>query len=227
MGTAPLHSWNISPQEAIGIQKGLRRLVRQVPMKAAPKVLAGADVSLEWRGTEGFAGFALMTYPDLEDKGYALSKNSLTFPYVPGLLSFREIPLLLEAWNALSEKPDLVVMDGHGIAHPRRLGVATHLGILLGVPTIGVAKSPLVGEFAEPGPEQGSWTLVRDKGEAVGAALRTKERAKPVFVSPGHLVTLEQSIEIVMSFSRGYRIPEPTRRAHELVNKYRRGEIAT
>jgi deoxyribonuclease V len=172
---------------------------------------------------EGFAGFVTLTYPALEVIDHAVVEREIPFPYIPGLLSFREIPMLLDAWDALAQKPDVLMVDGIGIAHPRRLGIASHLGLMLGIPTIGIAKSVLVGIYQEPDAAPGSTANLIDPktGEVLGAALRTKRNVKPVFVSPGHLITLEESVELARACVRVHRLPEPTRQAHMTVNRYR------
>jgi deoxyribonuclease V len=183
-------------------------------------------VSMDRFAAEGFAGFVILEYPGLQLVDHAVIKDVLPFPYIPGLLSFREIPLLIKAWEKLKKKPDVLVVDGVGIAHPRRLGIATHLGLMLGIPTIGCAKSVLTGAYEEPDNEPGSTSFMHDKktGEVIGAALRTKRNVKPVFISPGHLITLEESLNIIKHCVVKHRLPEPTRLAHETVNRYRRGE---
>lgn len=225
MEATALHPWNVSPQEAVGIQKRLRSLVRLTPLRETPRLVGGVDVSMMRGSDVAFAGIVVMTYPELEVTAYALSDKEAPMPYIPGLLSFRELPAVLSAWNALETKPDLLLVDGHGVAHPRRLGIAAHLGLATETPSIGVGKSVLVGEYDEPAPERGSQTLLRDKGEWVGSALRSKDGVKPLFVSPGHLVALDEAADFVMTCVRGYRLPEPTRLAHEYVNKFRNGEI--
>jgi deoxyribonuclease V len=149
----------------------------------------------------------------------------MRFPYIPGLLSFREIPALYAAWQALTEKPDVLAMDGHGINHPRRLGIATHFGLITGQATLGFAKNHLTGNYREPGPQKGDFSNVIDQGEKIGYVLRTRKRVKPIWVSPGHKISMNQSLEIALHCSRGLRIPEPTRQAHLMVNELRRGEI--
>ena len=232
------HSWSVTPKEAIAIQNELRSKVSIAPFAEGNgkhideiKLIAGADVSMNMFSTEGFAGFVVMTYPDMVIVDHAVVKGELKFPYIPGLLSFREIPLLLEAWEKLKTKPDLIVVDGIGIAHPRRLGIASHLGVLLDMPTIGCAKSVLTGVYEEPAIHKGSISYLYDKKSAhtsvpeiIGAALRTKDKVKPVFISPGHKITLEESLEVISACVRKHRLPEPTRFAHETVNAYRRGE---
>jgi deoxyribonuclease V len=216
--------WKVTPKEAVQIQKTLREKIILVPLTKQVKVIGGADVSMNLFATDGFAGFVSLSYPNLELVDHSVVKDKIGFPYVPGLLSFREIPMLLKAWKNLKRKPDVIVVDGVGIAHPRRLGIATHLGILLGVPTIGCAKSVLTGEYKEPKDEPGSISYLYDKfnkKEIIGAAVRTKRGVKPIFVSPGHLITLAESIDIVKHCVLKHRLPEPTRMAHNTVNEYR------
>jgi deoxyribonuclease V len=197
--------------EAIEIQKSLReRVVRSGTVR--PRVVAGADVS--YKGDAARAVFVVLR--DLEPVEQVVVDESVPFPYIPGLLSFREIPPLLTAWKKLRTRPDVVIVDGHGIAHPRRLGIASHLGLVLGVPTIGCAKSRLCGEHAEPRPERGAWTPLVHKGEEVGAALRTRERCNVVYVSTGHRISLKSAISVVLACAPRYRLPEPQRLADRL-----------
>jgi deoxyribonuclease V len=218
-----MHRWDLSPKEAIALQKELQGQIKLVPLKHAPKLIGGADVSMERFAKEGFAGFVTLSYPELKVADHAVVKDTIPFPYIPGLLSFREIPMLAGAWEKLQVKPDVVVVDGVGQAHPRRMGIATHLGLVLGVPTIGCAKNVLTGVYAEPADEVGNTSPLRDKvtGEIIGGALRTKRGVKPVFVSAGHLITLEESLELVKACVIKHRLPEPTRQAHLAVNEYR------
>jgi deoxyribonuclease V len=216
--------WNVTPKEAIEIQKKLREEIRLLPLKKPIKYIGGADVSMNMFAKDGFAGFVTLSYPDLDMVDHAVVKDEIKFPYIPGLLSFREIPMLMKAWQKLKTKPDVIIVDGVGIAHPRRLGIATHLGLILGVPTIGCAKSVLTGTYKEPSNEPGSVSYLYDrlnKDEIIGAVLRTKKNVKPVFISPGNLITLEESIEIVKKCVIKHRLPEPTRMAHNTVNEYR------
>ncbi len=221
-------NWNVSPKEAVEIQKKLQSEVTLTPLTKPTRFVGGADVSMNLYAKDGFAGFVTLSYPDLMLVDRAVVKAAIPFPYIPGLLSFREIPMLMEAWKKLSQKPDVLVVDGVGIAHPRRLGIATHLGLMLGIPTIGCAKNVLTGTYEEPGEEVGSVSYLYDRSHAdeiIGAALRTKKNVKPVFVSPGHLITLPESIAIVKACVRKHRLPEPTRLAHNTVNEYRRSEL--
>jgi deoxyribonuclease V len=217
-----MHNWNLSPKEAIELQKKLRSEVKLVPLAKPPSLIGGCDVSMNRFAKEGFAGFVVLN-EFLQMVDHAVVEDTIPFPYIPGLLSFREIPMLLKAWEKLQTKPDVIVVDGVGIAHPRRLGIATHLGLTLDIPTIGVSKNVLYGKYEEPGLAAGSLSYMYDPktGEKIGAALRTKDKVKPVFVSPGHLITLEEAIDVVRRCCGAYRIPEPTRLAHNTVNEYR------
>jgi len=189
------------------------------------RYIAGADVSYSKGSDEYFAGAVLMSYPDMEVVEESWAAGSASFPYVPGYLSFREGPVTLKAIEGLSRKPELIIFDGQGIAHPRGMGLASHLGLVLGIPSVGCAKSVLVGKFREPGMSRGSMSRMVYDGDTVGAALRTRDRVKPVYVSVGHGVSLDTACRIVLECAKGYRLPEPTRRAHLLVNRARRGEL--
>jgi deoxyribonuclease V len=218
----------MTPKEAIAIQKEMRSKVTIESFTKPVHTIAGADISLNRFAKEIFAGIIVLSYPELEVIEYSTLQTETDFPYIPGLLSFREAPALVEVFKKLEVKPDILVVDGQGIAHPRRLGIATHIGITLDVPTIGCAKSLLFGIGEEPDLKAGSVAFLYDKynkDEVLGARLRTKDKVKPVIISPGHKVSVKQSIEIMKTCARGYRIPEPTRLAHELVNKFRKGEL--
>ncbi|MFC1940541.1 deoxyribonuclease V [Chloroflexota bacterium] len=214
MRVKKLHGWQLSTPQALELQ---RRLAVQVSVSSeitAPHFIAGVDISLG-RGREMATGaVVVLSYPQLRVVEVKLARGRLDFPYVPGLLSFRESPLILAACERLSVTPDLVLVDGQGIAHPRRFGLASHLGILLGMPTIGCAKSLLCGKHEEAGVEPGDYADIVDKDETIGVALRTKVGVKPVYVSIGHMVSLQAAIHWVMMCCRGYRLPEPTRLAH-------------
>jgi len=223
------HRFDVTPKEAIAIQKELREQIQFVPLTKEPTLIGGCDVSMNRFAKEGFAGFVTLTYPELELIDHSVVKDTIPMPYIPGLLSFREIPMLMKAWERLETKPDVLIADGIGIAHPRRLGIATHLGILLGIPTVGCAKSVLTGIYDEPGNEPGDFSYLRDSknpNEILGAALRTKRNVKPVFISPGHLITLEDSLRLVMASVRKHRLPEETRFSHNTVNEYRLKDMA-
>lgn len=220
----PTHTWSVTPKEAVEIQKELRSEIDLVPLTKPVKLIGGADVSMSLFSKFGFAGFVTLSFDTLTMIDHAVVKDDIKFPYIPGLLSFREIPMLLSAWDKLKTKPDVIIVDGVGIAHPRRLGIATHLGLILNMPTIGCSKSLLTGTYEEPFNEPGSISYIYDrfkKDEIIGAALRTKRNVKPVFVSPGHLITLEESIDLVKRCILKHRVPETTRYAHNTVNEYR------
>ncbi|HWC57967.1 MAG TPA: deoxyribonuclease V [Candidatus Paceibacterota bacterium] len=220
------HSWNLTPKEAIALQKRLRTTLRFTPLTRTPAFVAGADVSIDRGGDKSYAGIIVLSYPALETVTYAVAASPLSFPYIPGLLSFREIPSLMKCWEALSIKPDVVMVDGQGIAHPRHMGIASHLGLLITTPTIGVAKSRLYGNYTLP-TVVGTWNTLLDPvdGEPIGVALKSKARSHPLIISPGHLITLTDALALVRTTLAGYRLPEPTRRAHILVNDFRRGTI--
>jgi deoxyribonuclease V len=221
-----LHDWNLSPREAVELQKSLRERVRLEPLKRKIETVAGADISFNKFSPVLYAGIVVLRLPSLEVLEEVGVVGETQFPYVPGLLSFRETPPLLEAWAKLKCEPDAVMFDGQGIAHPRRVGIASHVGLLINRPTFGCAKSILVGRHEELAEERGSWQpLVDPKNkETIGAALRTKTRVQPIYVSPGHLIDLAGAIDLTLRSDGGYRQPEPTRRAHLLVNALRRGE---
>ena len=209
-----LHSWQVSPAEALDIQRSLAAQVTRSSQVTTPRFIAGVDISAA--NAQGIATGAVVVleYPELRLVETKVAQGRPNFPYVPGLLSFRESPLTLAACEQLTVTPDLILVDGQGIAHPRRLGLASHLGLLLNTPTIGCAKSLLCGQHEEPGAEPGSYAEVVDRGETIGVALRTRLGVKPVYVSIGHKVDLETAIYWVLECCRGYRLPEPTRLAH-------------
>ncbi len=208
------HSWNLSPAEAVGVQRGLAGLVREEPLSASPRTIAGIDVSV--RDKRVRAAVVVVAYPDLAVVEESVVQGDVVFPYVPGLLSFREIPAILPALEKLRTEPDLFITDGHGRAHPRRFGIAAHLGVLLGKPAFGVAKTRLVGRYEEPLPAKGSVSPLMDQDEQIGAVLRTRDGVRPVFVSVGHRITLPEAVELALACAPRYRIPEPTRLAHRL-----------
>jgi deoxyribonuclease V len=214
----------MTPREAIELQKSLRERVSLKPLERPVETVAGADISFNKFEPTIYAGIVVLRLPGLEVVEEVGIVSETGFPYVPGLLSFRESPSVLEVWSKLKTEPDAVMFDGQGIAHPRRFGIASHVGLIIERPTLGCAKSVLVGKYEEPPPERGSWTPLVDKGETIGAAVRTKDRVQPIYVSPGHLIDLAGAIELTLKCDGGYRQPEPTRRAHLLVNALRRGE---
>ena len=218
------HSWDLTPTEAVALQKELRAQVVLQPLPNKLELVAGADISFNKFSDVIYAGIVVLRLPDLNVVATSGVVTTTKFPYVPGLLSFREIPPLLEAWEKLTVRPDVLVLDGHGIAHPRRLGIASHAGMILSLPTIGCAKTLLVGKYETPAEAAGSFSPLLDKGETIGAVVRTKNRVNPIFVSPGHLADIPTAIELALRCGKGYRIPEPTRLAHLFVNALRRGE---
>lgn len=216
---------DITPQEAIQMQRELREEIRIIPFEGEPATVGGADLSFNRGAHTVHAGIVVLSLPSLEPVSHSLVTTEVTFPYIPGLLAFREIPALAEAWDLCRVKPDVLIMDGHGIAHPRRLGIATHFGILTGHPTVGCAKNKLSGEYRQPGPEKGNFAWLREKGEKIGMVLRSRTRVNPIFVSPGHKTDFKTSRQIVAKALTRYKLPETTRMAHRLVNELRTGEI--
>src|ERR687894_593256 len=198
-----LHDWDLKPREAIELQKRLREQVKIVPLKRKVETIAGADISFNKFDPTVYAGLVVLRLPSLEVVEEVGVVSETQFPYVPGLLSFRETPSLLEAWERLRVEPDAVMFDGQGLAHPRRVGIASHVALMIGRPTLGCAKSVLVGKYEEPGEERGSCSPMTDKGETVGAALRTKRRVQPVYVSTGHLIDVEGAVELTLACHGG------------------------
>jgi deoxyribonuclease V len=209
-----LHGWRVSPSEALQIQLKLASEVVKTSELASPRYIAGVDISVDRERGMGRGAVVVLSYPELEIAEVQTVEKSIDFPYVPGLLSFREAPITLAVCEKLDITPDLVLVDGQGIAHPRRLGLASHLGLFLDVPTIGCAKSRLCGSHFEPASEAGSHAELLDKDEVIGAVLRTKSKVNPIYVSIGHKVDLETAIHWTLQCCRGYRLPEPTRLAH-------------
>ncbi len=214
------HRWGVTPGEAIGIQQRLRScVVLEDRLPGRVGTVAGVDVGFKVGGRLTRAAVAVLAFPSLKRVEWAVAEVETRFPYVPGLLSFREIPAVLEALKRLPKLPGLLLCDGQGIAHPRRFGIASHLGVLLDHPTIGVAKRRLVGSHG-PVPEgKGEWVPLRDGDEIIGAVLRTREGVKPIYVSPGHRVCLETAVSWVMACVTRYKLPETTRRAHRLASE--------
>jgi deoxyribonuclease V len=218
-----MHSWNISAREAIAIQKQLAAQVICTGIPEKIDIIAGVDLAFDKKRELGFCSIILCRFPDLTIIESAFCHDRVTFPYIPGLLTFREGPLFLKTFETLDRRPDLILFDGQGMAHPRGLGIASHMGLLLNVPTIGCAKSKLFGEYQQPCSEKGSRSALIDKdGNRIGIVLRTRHGVKPVFVSPGHLTGVEESADIVMRCVVKYRIPEPIRAAHNSVGDYKR-----
>jgi len=214
-----VHSWDLSTTAAIALQREMAsRVIRRGKVRTI-HLVAGVDVSSSLCSRRARAGVVLLSFPDLATVEEACAEGEISFPYVPGLLTFREGPLVLQAFSRLKSRPDVVFFDGHGIAHPRRLGLASHLGLLLDLPAVGCAKSLYIGEYRAPGEKRGEWSPLRDVGgETIGAAVRTREGVKPIFVSIGHRVDLAEAVRLALAVGGGCRIPEPTRRAHMLVS---------
>jgi deoxyribonuclease V len=212
------HSWKLTPTAAIALQHRLRSKVVRLGRPWRVTHVAGTDVGFERGGKITRAAAAVLSFPSLELVDHSVVRQPTRFPYIPGLLSFREIPALLAALASLRVQPDLILCDGHGIAHPRRFGIASHLGVYCGATVIGVGKSRLVGEHAEPMQRRGAWTPLRHHGETIGAVLRTRPRTQPVFVSIGHRISLPLAVRYVMACTTKFRLPETTRWAHRLAS---------
>jgi len=236
MQTEDLHSWNLSYSQARDCQKSLASKVQFTPLKKRPKLIAGIDCAFSKDGQKIVAAVVVLKLPDFAPVETAYALRKVTFPYIPGLLSFREAPACIAAVEKLKTRPDIFIIDGQGIAHPRRLGLAAHLGLFFDKPTIGCAKSRLTGFFEEPPPEKGAYSLLKDKTnakqdtqhairdtqyETIGAVVRTRTKVKPLFVSVGNKCPLKDAIKITLSCTTKYRLPEPTRLAHQLVGKLR------
>ena len=216
MTFTPLHPWDLSPAAAIGLQEKLRSRVERRDRLDRVRLIAGVDASYEEERRLTRAAVAVLTFPELETCDQAVARAVTRFPYVPGLLSFREIPAILEALKKLERLPDLLLCDAQGYAHPRRFGLACHLGLWTDIPSVGVAKSRFVGRHGDVPAQRGGWCPLVDGGEVVGAVLRTRERVKPVYVSVGHRISLETAVAYVLRATAGFRLPETTRRAHSL-----------
>lgn len=221
-----VHPFKVSPGEARRIQRGLKEKISLESPKLLAKqvkLVAGADCSYAKDEARMYAAVIVLGLPGFEELEVSHVKEEVAFPYLPGLLTFREAPALLSAFERLSLEPDVIIIDGQGIAHPQGLGLAAHVGFLLDRPTIGCAKSRLVGEFDEPGEEVGDYSPLIYQEKIVGAVLRTRKKTKPVFISPGFKISLETALMVVTACLAGYRIPEPVRQAHILSNRYRAG----
>jgi deoxyribonuclease V len=255
----PLHPWNVSVEQAIRIQEGLKdRIILKntfskvhsfrnssrcdsKPSRASNpagiilgpnptagqrrnisngvKTIGGGDVAYSNIGNLLFGAIVVLSFPDMEILDMATADGKISFPYISGLLSFREGPILIKTFQNLKLKPDVMIYDGQGIAHPRGMGLASHMGLWLDLPSIGCAKTPLLDEFISPGPSRGSFEWIRRGSEKVGAVLKTRENVKPLFVSPGHRIDLSTSIQLILESCKGYRFPEPLRKAHQLSRK--------
>jgi len=217
-----LHAWDLTPAEAVALQRELAGRVEAGPPLDRCDLVAGADVSYNRFSNTFYAGVVVLRTSDLSVVERQGAVREVHFPYIPGLLSFRETPVLLDAFAKVKSEPDAVMVDAHGFSHPRRFGLTCHLGVCLERPTLGCAKSRLTGTYEEPGPKAGAHTPLTDRGEVIGSVLRTKAGVRPVFVSVGHRIDLASAVRLVLQTCRGYRLPEPTRQAHHHVNTLRR-----
>ncbi|HOQ05720.1 MAG TPA: deoxyribonuclease V [Anaerohalosphaeraceae bacterium] len=213
-----LHSWQVSPKEAASIQSRLAGLVQFCPLPKRIQTAAGLDCAFSGDGLQMAAVIVVLSFPQLEVLEVVQAQDKVRFPYVPGLLSFREAPVCLKAAEKLKIRPDVFLIDGQGVAHPRRLGLASHLGLCLDAPAIGCAKSRLCGVYEEPQTEKGSWSPLWVDGQPAGAVVRTRRGVKPLFVSVGHRAVLEEAVDFVLGCCRRCRLPEPTRLAHQQVS---------
>ena len=219
MKTRKLHEWDLSYEEARSLQIRLAKGVQFVSLKKKPIVVAGLDCAFSKDDKRIFAAVVVIKLPGFVVIETATAARKLTFPYIPGLLSFREAPVCIDAIEKLKSGPDVFIVDGQGIAHPRRFGIASHIGVIVDKPTVGCAKSRLTGSFNEPGRRKGSYSPLVDSNEVIGVVLRTRTDVKPVFVSAGHKCTLDDAIRIVLDCTTRYRLPEPSRLAHQLVGQ--------
>lgn len=218
MNITQRHAWGLTVEEAIAIQQQLRKEVILEDQFKSVQYVAGVDMGFENSGTISRAAVAVLSFPDLQLQESAIARRPTSFPYIPGFLSFREIPAVLDALEKINTIPDLILCDGQGIAHPRRFGIACHLGIIIDIPTIGVAKSLLIGKHEQLPETRGSWQPLQHRGETIGAVLRTRTGTKPVYVSSGHKVSLPTAIEYVLRCTPKYRLPETTRIADKLAS---------
>lgn len=217
MSVNPLHAWTVDPEAAVKIQEGLRDQLNLEWDGRAVKTVGGVDISL--KDDRARAAIVVLGFPELFPLEEATSEVPLVFPYIPGLLTFREGPAVLAAWEKLAQKPDLIMFDGQGIAHPRGIGIASQMGLWLDRPTIGVAKSRLYGRHDEVGLEPGKVAALYDQRQPdkmIGGVVRTKKNTKPLYISPGHLIDVQHAVDFVLRCVRGYRLPEPTRWAHNI-----------
>ncbi|MGH8650847.1 MAG: deoxyribonuclease V [Gammaproteobacteria bacterium] len=212
------HPWELAPKQAIALQNELRACVMAWDALPTLERVAGVDVGFESNGQITRAAVAVLSFPDLTLLEHAIARCETRFPYVPGLLSFREAPAVIEALTKLKSRPDVLLCDGQGSAHPRRFGLACHLGVLTDLVSVGVAKTRLLGDHKDPPQGRGTWTELRERGEVIGAVLRTRVGVKPVFVSVGHKISLKSAVELVMACVTRYRLPETTRLAHRLAS---------
>lgn len=219
MQITPRHDWNLTPDAAIALQQSLRQEIITVDQLGEVKTVAGIDVGFEDGGDTTRAAVVVLSFPELQRQEQAIARRPTEFPYIPGLLSFREVPAVLDALAKLTITPDLLLCDGQGTAHPRRFGIACHIGLLVNLPAIGVGKSLLVGKHGDVPDVKGAWVPLVHRGETIGAVLRTRVGTKPLYISPGHRISLETAIDYVMRCTTKYRLPETTRAAHKLASE--------
>jgi deoxyribonuclease V len=219
-----LHPWHVTPREAVQIQSRWRSKVELADRLPRVRRVAGADLAFDLDANRAIAGVVIYTFPEMEEIERRWGESKIMFPYVPGLLSFREAPALLTVFARVKNTPDLIFCDGHGYAHPRRFGITCHLGLLLDTPTIGCAKSLLIGTHGRLPLAAGAWTPLRDADEVIGAVLRTRKAVNPIYVTQGHRISLATALEFVLAVLDGYRIPRPTRDADRFVAAVKRGE---
>lgn len=210
-----LHSWKVDLQEAVQIQEALKDRIILKRTFPELRTIGGGDVAYSKNRNLLYGAIAVLSFPKMEPLDIAAAYGKNPLPYIPGLLSFREGPILIKTFQRLRIKPDVMIFDGQGIAHPRGFGLASHMGLWFDMPSIGCAKTPLLSEFISPDSSKGSFELIRREGKEVGAVLRTREKVKPLFVSPGHRIDLRTSIQLVLETCQGFRIPEPLRKAHQ------------
>jgi len=234
MQTKRLHNWDLSYTQAIALQRQLAQKVQQIPLRNRPTTVAGLDCALSIDNKSIIAAVVVLRVPgaaqglweplqqtEFELVETATACQKIAFPYIPGLLSFRESPVCIAAVEKLKKEPDAFIIDGQGVAHPRRFGIASHLGLLFDKPTVGCAKSRLTGSFEEPGSEKGAYSPLKDNQEVIGAVVRTRTNIEPVFISVGNKCLLKDAIDVALAWTTKYRVPEPTRLAHQLVSKLR------
>jgi deoxyribonuclease V len=215
----PLHPWNVSVEEAIQIQEALKDLTILKKTFSTIRTIGGGDVAYSKDGYLLFGAIVVLSFPEMEILDWATADGKTPFPYIPSLLSFREGPILIRAFQKLRRKPDMMIYDGQGIAHPKGMGLASHMGLWFDLPSIGCAKTPLLHEFISPGPSKGSFEWIRREGRRVGAVLRTRDHIKPLYISPGHRIDLSTSNQLILESCKGFRLPEPLRKAHQLAER--------
>ncbi|SHH21530.1 endonuclease V [Thermosipho atlanticus] len=219
-----LHDWNISPKKAIDIQSTLKKLLKFEKIEKEISLVAGVDLS--FFKEYGLAVIVVLDY-DFNIREIVHHVEKVSYPYIPGLLAFREGPIFIKAWEKLKTDVDIVFFDGHGIAHPRKLGIASHMGLWIEKATIGIAKSKLIGNYKEPGKKRGNFSYLEYDGEKIGIVYRSRNNVKPIFISPGYLIDLESSLKITKSFITKYRLPEPTRLAHLYTQKIKKEHLSS